>query len=90
MPGLGTRDSRGERPYIINYVRGDRVLSDSAPTLNAALARISARLAKPHNKSEQAQVYLRGSLVFDTSAPTAAEIYEKERAEALDSIGWFG
>lgn len=74
MPGLGTRDNRGERPYVINYVRGGRVLSDSAPTLNAALARISVRLAKRHNKGEQAQVYLHGVLVYDTSnkdhAPT--------------------
>jgi hypothetical protein len=57
------------RPYVIAYLKGDRRLGDSARTLEGAKARIEARLSKPHNRGERAQVYLRGALVFET--PTA-------------------
>ncbi len=63
MAGLGRRDSRGERPYVIAYVRGDRKLYDSARTLDDAQTRIAARLAKRHNKGEVAHVYKSGRLI---------------------------
>jgi hypothetical protein len=77
MPGLGTRDSRGERPYVINYVRGERVLSDSAVTLAGAKARIGARLAKRHNRGEKAQVYRGGKLVLETCPACAGLSVER-------------
>lgn len=63
MSGLGTRDNRHERPYVISYVRGPRRLSDSARTLDAAKARCAARLAKRHNRGEVAEVWYMGQLV---------------------------
>ena len=52
--------------YGINYIKGERALLDSAPTLEAAKAKIENRLAKRHNKGESAEVYFRGELVFAT------------------------
>lgn len=71
MSGLGRRDNRHERPYVIAYIRPDgRKLYDSARTLDDARARIDARLAKRHNRGETATVHLGGKLVLDTAAPT--------------------
>lgn len=67
MPGLGRRDNRHERPYVIAYVRGDRKLYDSARNLEDAVDRADARLAKRHNKGEVAHIYRSGKLV--TSRP---------------------
>jgi hypothetical protein len=65
--GLGRRDNKSERPYVINYIRGQRRLSDSAVTLDGALARISERLAKRHNKGETAEVWHCGERVYTTT-----------------------
>jgi hypothetical protein len=62
--GIG-REARGI-PYVITYVKGERQLADSADTLDAAKARISARLAKRHNRGEHALVHYRHKLVFDS------------------------
>jgi hypothetical protein len=56
-----------DRPYIIAYIKGDRRLADSACDLDAAKARIAARLAKRHNKGERAEVYCNHVLVFSTN-----------------------
>ena len=63
---LGRRDNRHERPYRIDYIRGERVLYDSARSLEDAKARIATRLAKRHNRRERARVVLRGITVFET------------------------
>lgn len=63
---LGKRDNRHSRPYIIRYIKGDRVLSDSARSLDDAKARISNRLAKRHNRGERAEVYRNRQLVHET------------------------
>lgn len=60
---LGKRDNRHERPYRIDYVRGTRVLGDSARTLDDAVARADARLAKRHNRGEVARIYRNGKLI---------------------------
>jgi hypothetical protein len=65
--GIGRRDNKSERPYVIAYVRGLRRLSDSAVTLEGAMARISERLAKRHNKGEVAEVWFCGKLVHSTA-----------------------
>lgn len=58
MSGLGTRDQRYHGPtWGITYERGDRVLRDSARSLEAAKAKCEARLAKRHNRGETAKVY---------------------------------
>lgn len=67
MSRLGTRDQRHERNYVINYVRGTRVLGDSARSLDAAKARIQARLSKRHNKGEVGRVFLNGKLVLEVA-----------------------
>ena len=64
----GTRDNKSERPYVITYIRGARKLSDSAVTLDGALARISCRLAKRHNRGEIAEVWHCGRLIHTTGA----------------------
>jgi hypothetical protein len=64
MAALGTRDNRHERPYNIAFFRGERVLLDSARSLESAKARVAARLAKRHNRGERAEIYLHGQLVF--------------------------
>lgn len=66
MSNLGTRDNRHERPYRIEYVRGTRILGDSARSLDGAKARAEARLAKRHNRGETARVWLDGKLVWDS------------------------
>ena len=71
MPGLGTRDNRGERPYVIAYVRGDRKLYDSATTLEGARARIERRLSKRHNRGEVGHIYLGGKLIREISRNSA-------------------
>lgn len=59
MAGLGKRDNKGERPYLIAYVRSNgRRLSDSARSLEDAHARIAARLSKPQNRREHAEIWL--------------------------------
>jgi hypothetical protein len=68
---MGRRDNKGERPYVITYIKGARRLSDSAITLDGAKTRIAARLAKRHNKGEIGRVYFQGSMVFSTD-PTDA------------------
>lgn len=68
MAGLGTRDNRNERPYLIEYSRGGRVLMDSARSLESAVARCKARLSKPHNKGETCRIYLRRELVQTVTA----------------------
>ena len=72
MPGLGRRDNRHERPVRIEYVRGTRVLGDSARSLEDALARVSARLAKRHNRGEHARLYRGGKLIAVLPPTTTA------------------
>lgn len=64
---MGRRDNKGERSYVIAYIRGERRLADSAASLESAMARIDARLAKPHNRGERAEVRLHGELIFSTA-----------------------
>lgn len=54
-------------PFVITYIKGDRRLADSARDLEGAKARISARLAKSHNRGERAEVHHKHQLVW--SAP---------------------
>lgn len=68
MTTLGSRDGKGERPYVIVYVRGTRRLSDSAINCEGALARIRTRLAKRHNKGETAEIWYCGKRIYSTEA----------------------
>ena len=54
------------RPYSIEYIKGARLLRDSAPTLGMAKQRIAVRLAKRHNKGEDARVWFRGEVIWST------------------------
>lgn len=67
MTRLGSRDNRHERPYLIEYSLGDRVLRDSGRSLEDAVSRCDARLAKPRNRNETCRIYLRGQLVQTVS-----------------------
>lgn len=78
MPGLGRRDNRHERKYVIAYVRqtvhGTKTLYDSARTLDDAVARSEARLSKRHNRGEAAEIYIAGKLVATLTNPAFGEL----------------
>ncbi len=61
-------------------MRGTRVLNDSARSLQSAIARAEARLAKRHNRGETVRIYHNGKLVLanwcdrlQSDCPTAEE-----------------
>lgn len=76
MSGLGRRDNRHERKYMIAYVRkrDGRKLYDSARTLDDAVARSEARLAKRHNRGEVAEIYAAGKLIATLTEPAFGEL----------------
>ena len=63
----GRKGSGWELSYGITYERGDKLLRDSARSLDAAKAKCEARLAKRHNRGETARVYEPGTraIVFE-------------------------
>jgi len=65
--GSSRNQSNGDL-YIIEYIKGDRRLRDCARSMDGAKARITARLAKRHNKGERAEVYRNHTLVFSTQS----------------------
>lgn len=59
----GQASNQQFRPYSIEYIKGDRLVRDSARSLEGAKALIAARLAKRHNRGEVARVLFRGEVV---------------------------
>jgi len=55
------------RPYLIEYAKGDRLLRDSARTLDEAKTRCANRLAKRHNRGETATVFFRREVVHSAT-----------------------
>ena len=62
-----------DRPFLITYVRGAQRIRDSAATLQGAIARVCARLAKAHNKRETAEVWFRNELVHVATPSPSGE-----------------
>ena len=67
---MGTRDNKGERPYVLAYLKPGALygVSDSAGTIDDARARAANRFAKRHHQNEIAKIYLHGSLVETVNA----------------------